>query len=73
MRSREVICYACNQKFRENLVCDEDFLIRAKNGRQIEADTAQCPMCRRLMYITHESLTGLDINQYEEVEGLHLR
>ena len=67
MRSREVICYVCNHKFRENFVCDEGSVVRSKDGKRLEVDVAGCPKCGKLMYVTHDSLMGLDTDQYEKI------
>jgi len=67
MKSREVICYACNHQFRENLIDDECSLVRSSDGTKLEVDIAQCPKCGKLMYITRDSLIGLDTDQYEHI------
>ena len=74
MRSREVVCCSCNHQFRENLLVDERYYVRAKDGIKIEVDGgAQCPVCNKLMYVAHNTLIGLDADKYEEIGGIRLR
>ena len=73
MKSREVICYSCNHQFRHNIIVDESYYVRSKDGNKIEVDdVAQCPSCNKLMYIAHNSLIGLDSDKYGEIGGLRL-
>ena len=52
MKSREVVCYSCNHQFRHNILVDESYYVRSKDGNKIEVDgVAQCPSCNKLMYI----------------------
>ena len=74
MRSREVVCYSCNHQFRHNILDDESYHVRSKAGIKIEVDgVAQCPVCNKLMYVAHNTLTGLDADKYEEIGGIRLR
>lgn len=74
MRSREVVCYSCNHQFRHNILDDESYYVRSKAGIRIEVDgVAQCPGCSKLMYVAHNTLIGLDDDEYEEIGGFRLR
>lgn len=73
MRSREVVCYSCNHQFRHNIIDDETFFVRSKDGNKIEVDdVAQCPGCDKLMYIAHNSLIGLDNDKYDHIGGIRI-
>ena len=51
MKSREVVCYSCNHQFRHNIIVDESYYVRSKDGNKIEVDgVAQCPSCNKLKY-----------------------
>lgn len=67
MRSREVVCYACNHQFRENCISDDCWIVRSKSGKRLEVDVAGCPKCGKSMYISHDSLKGLDPDQFEVI------
>ena len=74
MRSREVVCYSCNHQFRTNILVDESYYVRSKDGIKTEVDdVAQCPSCNKFMYIAHNSLIGQDSEKYEQIGGYRLR
>lgn len=66
--SREVICCSCNHQFRAFFRADDSDRIKSKDGSILEADLVQCPKCGKFLYVTHDSLTGLDSDEYEPLE-----
>ena len=73
MQSREVICFSCKHQFRANIIDDDSFYVRSKDGNEIKVDGIdQCPECRELMYLSHTSLIGLDTDKYDQIGGYRL-
>lgn len=68
MTSREVICCSCKHQFREFFRADNPLHIRSEDGSVLEANLSQYPQCGKILYITHDSLIGLDRDKYEPME-----
>lgn len=66
--SREVICCSCKHQFHAFFRADDCDRIKAKDGTIFEADLVLCPKCGKFLYVTHDSLTGLDSDEYEPLE-----
>ena len=66
--SREVICCSCKHQFRAIFRADDPWRVKSKDGAILEVDLAQCPQCGKFLYLTHDSLTGLDSDEYEPLE-----
>lgn len=68
MTSREVVCCACNHRFHEFFVTWDPSKARSKDGKIVYVEVAQCPKCRKFLYVLENALVGLDSDEYELLE-----